>query len=79
MLEIPQLFEIIKEWGFGIKTYINRMMKMIRINYISVDVSSNIPIRGYGRKKIYKTSKYAILNNGAYYVHHDWDQNQNVR
>ena len=39
---------------------------------IGVDVVNNTPIREDGRKKIYQTSKYTILKNDAYYVHHDW-------
>ena len=48
-------------------------------NDISVFVVSNIPIREDGIKQQDQTSKYTILNNGAYYVHHDLDKNQKVR
>ena len=52
---------------------------MTRIHDISVYVINEILIREYGRKKIYQTSKYKILKNGAYYVHNDWEKNQKVR
>ena len=55
------------------------MLKMACKNDISVDVINNIPIREDGWSKIYQTSKYKVLKNGTYYVHHDWDKNQKVR
>ena len=79
LLEIPQVVEIINNCGLGIKTEIKKILKIARKNDISVDVVNNIAIREDGRKKIYQTSIYTILNNGAYYVHHDWDKNQRLR
>ena len=55
------------------------MLKMAWINDICVDVVNKIPIREDGRNKIDKTFKYKILNNGAYYLYHDWDDNHKVR
>ena len=52
---------------------------MARRNDISVDVVNKIPIREDWKNKIDQTSKNKILNNGAYYVHHDWDKNKRVR
>ena len=52
---------------------------MERRNDISVDAVNKIPNRKDGRNKIDQTSKYTILKNGAYYVHHDWYKNQKVR
>ena len=71
LLEIPQVVEIIKKWGLSRKKDIKNILKMTRRNNISVYVVNKIPIREVGREKIYQTSKYTILNNGAYYVHHD--------
>ena len=79
MSEITKLVHIIKKCGLSSKTEINNMPKMVRINNTSVDVVSKIPIKEDGRKQRYQTSKYTILNNGAYYVQHDWDRNQKVR
>ena len=79
LLEIPQVAEIINNCGLGIKTEIKKILKIARKNDISVDVVNNIAIREDGRKKIYQTSIYTILNNGAYYVHHDWDKNHKLR
>ena len=61
------------------KTDIKKMMNMARRNDIIVDVVNKIPIRKDEKNKIYQTSKYTILNNGAYYVHHDWDKKYKVR
>ena len=55
------------------------MLEMARRHDISVDVINEIPIREDGRKKIYQTSRYTILKNGAYYVHYDWDKKHKVR
>ena len=79
MLEIPQVVEIIKKSGLSSKTEIKKMLKMACRNDSSVNVVNNIPIREDGRKQQYQTSKYTILNKGAYYLHHDWDKNQKVR
>ena len=78
-MEIPQVVEIIKKWGFISKTKIKNILKMERRNDISVNVNNKIPIREDGRKKRDKTSKYTILKNGAYYVHNDWEKNQKIR
>ena len=51
---------------------------MVQINDISVDVANNIPIREDEINKIDQTSKYKILNNGSYYVQHNWDNKYNV-
>ena len=48
-------------------------------NYISVDAVNKIPIMENERRKRDQTSKYTILNNGAYYVYHDWYKNHKVR
>ena len=72
LLEIPQLVEIIKKWDFSSEKEIKKMPKMTQKNDISVDVVNKIPNREHGRKKRDQTSKYTILNNGAYYMHHDW-------
>ena len=79
LYEIPQVVNIINKCGLSSKTEIKEMLKMACRDYISVDVVNKTPIREYGRKKIYQTFKYTILNNGAYYVHHDCDKNQKVR
>ena len=79
LLEIPQVVEIIKNWGLSSNIDINTMLKMARINEISVDVVNNIPIREYGRKKIDQTPKYKIPNNGTYYVHHACYKKQKAR
>ena len=78
-MDIPQLVEIIKKWGLSSNMEIKKMLKTEWRNVISVDIVKNNPIREYGGKKRDKTSKYKILNNDAYYVHHDWDKNQKVR
>ena len=52
---------------------------MTLIHDISVDVVNEIPMREDGINKIDQTSKYTILNNGEYYVHHDCDKNQKLR
>ena len=65
LLKIPEVIEITKKWGFIINMDINKMLKTARINDIIVDVVNKIPIREDGRKKIYQTSKYIILKNGA--------------
>ena len=72
LLDIPQVVEIIKKYGLSIKTKIKKMLNMAWINDIRVNVVNKIPMREYGRKKRDQTSKYTILNNGAYYMHHDW-------
>ena len=54
------------------------MLNMAWRNDISVNVVIKIPIMVDGRKQRYQTSKYTILNNVAYYVHHDWDKNHKV-
>ena len=51
---------------------------MAWINYISVNVVNKIPIMEDERRKRDQTSKYTILNNGAYYVYHDWYKNHKV-
>ena len=79
LLEILQGVEIIKKCGLGSKTETKKILNMERRNDISVDVVNKIPIREYGRKQQYQTSKYTILKNGAYYVNHDRDKNQKVR
>ena len=79
LLEIPQVVDIIKECGLSSKTEIKNMQNMSQRNDISVDVVNKNPIREDGRKQKDQTSKYTILKNGAYYVHHDWDNNQKVR
>ena len=79
LLEITKVVEIIRKWGLGSKTKIEKMLNMVWINDIGVDVVNNIPNRKYGRKKTDQKSKYTILDNGAYYVHHDWKNNQKVR
>ena len=65
LLEINQVVDIIKKWYLSSKTVIKKMLKILRINDISVYVVNKIPISEYGRKKRYQTSKYTILNNGA--------------
>ena len=75
LLEIPKVVDIIKKCDLSSKTDTKNMLNMARINDISVDVVNKIPIREYGRKQQYQTSKYTILKNGAYYVHHDWYKN----
>ena len=79
MLDIPQVVDIIKKWGLSSKTDIKKMLNMAQRNEISVDLVNMIPIREDGRKKIDQTSKYPILKNGTYYVHHDWDKNNHLR
>ena len=79
LLDISQVVEIIKKWSFSSKTDINNMLKMERRNDIGVNIINKIPIRGDRRKKRDQTSKYIILKNGAYYVHHDWEKNHKVR
>ena len=74
LLYIPQLVEIIKKFFLSSKTDIKKMMNMARRNDIIVYVVNKIPIRKDEKNKIYQTSKYTILKNGAYYVHHDWDK-----
>ena len=54
------------------------MLKMSRRNDIRVNVVIKTLISEDRRKKRYQTSKYKILNNGAYYVHHDWYKKQKV-
>ena len=78
-MEIPQLVEIIKKCGLSIETEIKNIMKMAHRNGISSDVVNKIPIREYGRNKRDQTSKYTILKNGGFYVHHDCYKNQKVR
>ena len=53
LLEKPQVVDIIKKCGLSINTYIKKMLKIARINYIIVDVVNKIPIREDGRKKQY--------------------------
>ena len=72
LLEIYQVVENIKKWGLRSRTEIKNMLKVARRNFISIDFINNIPIRYDGRKKIDQTSKYIILDKGAYYVQHDW-------
>ena len=79
LLEIPQVVEIINKCGLSSKTEIKRIMKMAHINDISVDVVNKIQIREDDRKKRDQTYEYKILNNGAYYVYHHWDNNQKIR
>ena len=79
LLDISQVVEIIKKWSFSSKMDINNMLKMERRNDIGVNIINKIPIRGDRRKKRDQTSKYIILKNGAYYVHHDWEKNHKVR
>ena len=74
LLEIPQVVEIIKKWGLVRRTDIKKMLNMAQRHGINVDVVNEIPIREYGRNKIDQPSKYTILKNGAYYMHHDWEQ-----
>ena len=45
LLKIPKLVKIIKKWGLIIKTEIKKMLKMARINDISVYVVNKIIIR----------------------------------
>ena len=71
LLEIPQAVEIINKFGFSSNTEIKKMLNMEWRNDISLDSVNNIPIREDGRNKIDQTSKYTILNNYAYYMHHD--------
>ena len=78
MLEIPQVVGVINNWGLGSKTCTNKIPNMGGINYISVDVVNKIPIKEDGTKKIYQTSRYKILNNDAYYVQHDCQNNQKL-
>ena len=52
---------------------------MARINDISVDFINNIPIREDRINNIDQTYKFEILNNGAYYVHHYWEKNYELR
>ena len=77
-MEITQFVEIIKRWGLSSRTEIKNMPNMAQRHDISVDIFNGTPIREYGRNKRYQVHKYKILNNGAYYVHHDWYKNQNV-
>ena len=79
MLEIPQVFQIIKIWGLSKKTEIKNILKMAWRTDITVDVINKTPIKEDGRKKRYQTSKYTTLKNGAYYVHHNWDKNHRVK
>ena len=65
LLQIPQVFEIIKKCGIISKTEIKKMLNMARRNDISSDVVNKIPIMEYGRKKIDQIPKYTILNNGT--------------
>ena len=78
LLEIPQVVEIIKKCGFSSKTDTNKILNMAHINGISVDFINKILIMEDMRKKIDQTSKYTILKNVSYYVHHYWDKNQKV-
>ena len=71
---IPQVVEIIKKCVLSSKTDIKKMMNMEWRNDVIVNVVNKIPIREDEKNKIYQTSKYTILKNGAYYVHHDWDK-----
>ena len=59
------------KWGLRSRIEIENMLKMVHRNDISVDVLNEPPIREYGTEKIYQNSKYKIMKNGAYYVHHD--------
>ena len=52
---------------------------MVRRHNISVYVVNDNPIRDDGRNERDETFKYTILNNGAYYVHHDWYKNHKLR
>ena len=79
LLEIPQVVEIINKWVLIINKDIKRMLNMLHINSISVNAVNKIPLRKDGRKKRDQTSKYTILRNGTYYVHHYWEKNQKVR
>ena len=74
LLYIPQVVEIIKKCVLSSKTDIKKMMNVEQRNEIIANVVNKIPIREDEKNKIYQTSKYTILNNGAYYVHHDWDK-----
>ena len=75
LLEIPQVVDIIKKCGLISKTEIKSMLTMARRNDISVNVVDKIPIREDGRKQRDQISKYTILKNNAYYVHHNWNKN----
>ena len=63
---------MINKWGISSRTYIENMLNMAHINYIGVDVVNDIQINKNGRDKRDQTSKYTILNNEEYYLHHDW-------
>ena len=75
LLEIMQAVEIISKCGLSSNMAIKKMPDMAWRNGTNVDVVNNIPSREDGRNKIDQTSKYTILNNGAYYAHHDSDNN----
>ena len=79
LLEIPQVVDIIKKRVFSSKTDIKKILKTARRNETSDDVVNKIPNRVDGIKNQDQTSKYTILNNCAYYVHHDCDKNHKVR
>ena len=79
LLETPQVVQIIKKFSLSIKTEIKKILNIKSKNNISVDLVSKIPIGEYGRKQQDQISKYTILKNGAYYVHHDWYNNQKLR
>ena len=79
LLEIPQVVDIIKKCGLISKMQIKIMLKIAQRNDISVNVLYNISIREDGRKQRDQISKYTILKNNAYYVHHNWNKNQKVR
>ena len=55
LLYVPQVVEISKKWGLISNKDIKKMLNTAQINDISVDVVNKIPIREYGRKKIYQT------------------------
>ena len=74
-LEIPQAVEIINNCGLSSKTDSKKILKMARRNDISSDVANKIPVREDERKQSYQISKYTILKNNAYYVHHNWNKN----
>ena len=79
LLDIPQIVGIIKKFGLSSKTEIKNMMKMARRNDISVNFVNKISIREDRIDKIHQNSKYTILKNGAYYVYHYWEKNQELR
>ena len=71
LLETTQVVQIINKCGPSIKEEIKKMLNMAWRSYSSFDVVSKIQMMEDGRKQRYQTSKYTILKNSVYYVHHN--------